>query len=96
MLLDSPHYAAMAMPLQIPSFDPFRRANSSLEIRQGRQQILPPPVLLMRRKIDSTRSKWQYVYLYENFFKAAEKINKMKYVIHHINGNKTKKSECNE
>lgn len=42
MLLDSPHYAAMAMPLQIPSFDPFRHANSSLEIRQGRQQILPP------------------------------------------------------
>lgn len=42
MLLDSPHYAAMAMPLQIPSFDPFRRANSSLEIRQGRQQVLPP------------------------------------------------------
>lgn len=55
-----------------------------------------PPVLLMRRKIDSTRSKWQYVYLYENYFKAAEKINMMKYVIHHINGNKTKKSECNE
>lgn len=42
MLLDSPHYAAMAMPLQILSFDPFRCANSSLEIRQGRQQILPP------------------------------------------------------
>lgn len=41
MLLDLPHYAAMAMPLQIPSFDPFRRANSSLEIRQGHQQILP-------------------------------------------------------
>lgn len=37
-LLNSPHYAAVAMPLQIPSFDPFHGVSSLLKIQLGCQQ----------------------------------------------------------